>query len=131
MSLVGKILSGAIAFTAGLSQNKTNGSALDAFFRYQGLTLHRNSILGTLSASLPSVSRVDPRVSSIDPSLGLPDTNQTVSYVFSVTRGVLSPDGYQKTMILVNGAFPGPLIEANWGDWISGQLSAPEIWEEV
>ncbi|MCJ1348816.1 hypothetical protein MMC31_007049, partial [Peltigera leucophlebia] len=22
-------------------------------------------------------------------------------------------------MILVNGAFPGPLIEANWGDWIS------------
>lgn len=32
MSLVGKILSGAIAFTASLSQNKTNGSALDAFF---------------------------------------------------------------------------------------------------
>lgn len=25
-------------------------------------------------------------------------------------------------MILVNGGFPGPLIEANWGDWISGQF---------
>lgn len=71
---------------------------------------------------------MDPRVSSTDPILGLPDTYRTVSYVFNVTRGVLSPDGYQQSMILVNGAFPGPLIEANWGDWISGQLSAPNDW---
>ncbi len=28
-------------------------------------------------------------------------------------------------MILVNGAFPGPLIEANWGDWILGKLVLP------
>lgn len=103
MTLVGKILSGAIAFTAGLSQNQTNG----------------NSILGTLRVPALSVSGVDPRVSSTDPILGLPDTNRTVSYVFNVSRGVLSPDGYQQSMILVNGAFPGPLIEANWGDWIS------------
>lgn len=71
---------------------------------------------------------MDPRVSSTDPILGLPDTHRTVSYVFNVTRGVLSPDGYQQSMILVNGAFPGPLIEANWGDWISGQLGAPNDW---
>lgn len=64
---------------------------------------------------------MDPRVSSTDPIVGLPNTGRTVSYVFNVTRGVLSPDGYQQSMILVNGAFPGPLIEADWGDWISGQ----------
>ncbi|MCJ1427219.1 hypothetical protein MMC29_005122 [Sticta canariensis] len=114
MSLVGKMLSGAIAFAASLSQTQTNG----------------NSILGTLSAPALSVSKVNPHVSSIDPIRGLPDTKRTVSYVFNVTRQVLSPDGYQKSMIVVNGAFPGPLIEANWGDWISGQLGAPKIYEE-
>jgi hypothetical protein len=61
-------------------------------------------------------------VSSIDPVLDIPNTNRTVAYVFNITRAVLSPDGYQKEMILVNDAFPGPVIEANWGDWISGKL---------
>lgn len=121
MSLISKILSGAIAFTAGLSQTQTNGSVSAIFFPSQrGLTLLRNSILGTLSAPPLSVSKVDPTVSSINPFLDFPDTKRTVSYVFNVTRKVLSPDGYQKRMIVVNGAFPGPLIEANWGDWISG-----------
>jgi hypothetical protein len=48
-----------------------------------------------------------------------------------------SPDGFQKEVILVNGQFPGPIIEANWyvgltlsrlpllslsrGDWIEGK----------
>lgn len=72
---------------------------------------------------------MDPRVSSTDPILSLPDTKRTVSYVFNITRGVLSPDGYQNSMILVNNAFPGPLIEANWGDWISGQLDSPKYLE--
>lgn len=30
----------------------------------------------------------------------------------------MAPDGVETSMILVNGQFPGPLIEANWGDWI-------------
>ena len=33
---------------------------------------------------------------------------------------VLAPDGVAKDMIVVNGQFPGPTIEANWGDWIEG-----------
>ncbi|KAG5984556.1 hypothetical protein E4U55_004212 [Claviceps digitariae] len=40
------------------------------------------------------------------------------SYDFTISRGVLSPDGYEREVILINGAFPGPLIEANWGDTI-------------
>jgi FtsP/CotA-like multicopper oxidase with cupredoxin domain len=39
-------------------------------------------------------------------------------YDFHVARKLLSPDGYQKSGIYVNGQFPGPAIEANWGDWI-------------
>ncbi|KAF9879170.1 multicopper oxidase [Colletotrichum karsti] len=39
-------------------------------------------------------------------------------YVFNITRQLHSPDGYEKSMILVNGQSPGPLIEANTGDTI-------------
>lgn len=33
----------------------------------------------------------------------------------------MSPDGYTKDVLLVNGQFPGPLVEANWGDTIEGK----------
>lgn len=39
-------------------------------------------------------------------------------YDFNISRGVIAPDGYEKSVILVNGQFPGPLIEANWGEYI-------------
>lgn len=42
----------------------------------------------------------------------------TRNYDFTISRGVLAPDGYQRDVLLVNGAFPGPTIEANWGDKI-------------
>lgn len=35
-------------------------------------------------------------------------------YEFTIARNFASPDGYRKKSILVNGQFPGPLIEANW-----------------
>jgi FtsP/CotA-like multicopper oxidase with cupredoxin domain len=47
-----------------------------------------------------------------------PDTGVTRTYNFCIKRAVGAPDGYQKDMILVNDMFPGPSIEANWGDWI-------------
>ena len=37
-------------------------------------------------------------------------------YDFSISRGVISPDGYNKSAILINNQYPGPTIEANWGD---------------
>ena len=43
----------------------------------------------------------------------------TRSYDFTISRGTLSPDGVNRSMLLINGQFPGPLIEANWGDTIS------------
>ena len=37
-------------------------------------------------------------------------------YSFTVARGLIAPDGFNKTALLVNGQFPGPTIEANHGD---------------
>ncbi|KAI9148764.1 extracellular dihydrogeodin oxidase/laccase-like protein [Paramyrothecium foliicola] len=48
----------------------------------------------------------------------LPDTGVVRRYNFTVARGTRSPDGVSKHMILVNDQFPGPLIEADWGDTI-------------
>jgi hypothetical protein len=38
-------------------------------------------------------------------------------YDWTVSRSTLAPDGVPVDVMLVNGEFPGPLIEANWGDW--------------
>ncbi|GJC89889.1 oxydoreductase ptaK [Colletotrichum liriopes] len=47
-----------------------------------------------------------------------PNTGVTRNYDFTISRGTIAPDGYERSVLLVNGAFPGPTIEANWGDWI-------------
>jgi len=49
-----------------------------------------------------------------------PLTGVVRQYDFNVTRMTLAPDGVDRDMIVVNGQFPGPTIEANWGDWIQG-----------
>jgi FtsP/CotA-like multicopper oxidase with cupredoxin domain len=53
----------------------------------------------------------------------MPNTGVTRKYKFSVNYGVIAPDGVQKNGILINGQFPGPLIEANWGDWIEVEVT--------
>ncbi|KAH9875831.1 hypothetical protein IAQ61_003296 [Plenodomus lingam] len=64
-----------------------------------------------------------------DPYTNLPDTGVTRYYDFTVARKWLSPDGYNKSSIVVNGEFPGPAIEANWGDWVEvrvhNQITGP------
>ena len=45
-------------------------------------------------------------------------------------RGLIAPDGVNKTALLINNQFPGPLLEANWGDTIQvtvhNRISGPE-----
>jgi FtsP/CotA-like multicopper oxidase with cupredoxin domain len=48
----------------------------------------------------------------------IPTTGVTRKYDFTVARATIAPDGYEKSAMLVNGQFPGPTIEADWGDWI-------------
>ena len=55
---------------------------------------------------------------------------QERSYDFTIARGTIAPDGYQKDVLLINGQFPGPTIEANWGDTITvtvnNDITGPE-----
>ncbi|KIW06571.1 uncharacterized protein PV09_02999 [Verruconis gallopava] len=52
----------------------------------------------------------------------MPDTGITRRYNFTLTRAIIAPDGYEKSVILVNNQFPGPMVEANWGDWIEVEV---------
>lgn len=48
----------------------------------------------------------------------VPNTGMTRHYDFTVTAQDIAPDGVTMSGMVVNGQFPGPTIEANWGDWI-------------
>ncbi|WYZ39515.1 hypothetical protein EsH8_III_001429 [Colletotrichum jinshuiense] len=103
---------------ASLSQDKTNGK----------------SPLGTLQAAkLPQFMRNNPLPNgfpwgqlSADRTnyyKEWPNTGVVRKYDFTVSRGTIAPDGYERKVLLVNGAFPGPTIEANWGDWIEVKVT--------
>ncbi|KAE8381899.1 multicopper oxidase-domain-containing protein [Aspergillus bertholletiae] len=63
-------------------------------------------------------SSTNPPWSTVSPTDEPPDTGVTRYYDFTISREVLAPDGYPKNGLLINGQFPGPMIEANWGDMI-------------
>lgn len=48
-----------------------------------------------------------------------PTTGNTVSYDWTITNTTLAPDGYSRPVFAINGQYPGPTLEANWGDMIS------------
>ncbi|KAG2093564.1 multi-copper oxidase laccase-like protein [Suillus cothurnatus] len=52
----------------------------------------------------------------LDPSFVVTSTPTTRYYEFVISEAVGSPDGVQRTMLVVNNQFPGPLIEVNSGD---------------
>jgi len=45
-----------------------------------------------------------------------PDTGKVVKYHLDITDEVMSPDGFEKPVMVVNGQFPGPTLVADWGD---------------
>lgn len=47
-----------------------------------------------------------------------PNTGVIRTYDFTIKRQKKAPDGYLKSVMTINGQFPAPLIEANWGDTI-------------
>ena len=52
-----------------------------------------------------------------------------VNYVFNIVNANISPDGFSRPAVLVNGAFPGTLIEATPADTlhvtVNNQLTDP------
>ncbi|EPE08383.1 multicopper oxidase [Ophiostoma piceae UAMH 11346] len=114
-----------LASAAGLVQKASNG----------------NSVLGTpLAPELPPFLTNNPlpqgfpwgslTANGTNQYTTYPNTGVIRSYDFTISRGTLAPDGYEKSMILINGAFPGPTIEANWGDTIQvtvhNNITGPE-----
>jgi FtsP/CotA-like multicopper oxidase with cupredoxin domain len=51
-------------------------------------------------------------------SANVPNTGITRYYNFTVYQSTTNADGVVRDTMTVNGQFPGPAIEANWGDWI-------------
>ncbi|KAK6008545.1 hypothetical protein QM012_000448 [Aureobasidium pullulans] len=47
-----------------------------------------------------------------------PKTCNTVEYSLDLTECEVAPDGVSRKALCVNGQFPGPLLEASWGDEI-------------
>lgn len=51
-------------------------------------------------------------------------------YDLTIERSTIAPDGVERSAILINGAFPGPLLEANWGDTfqitVHNNITGPE-----
>jgi len=85
------------------------------------------SVLGTLLAPtlssfltnnpLPdSFSWASATVNNTDPYTTTPQFGVTRNYNFNIARGYIAPDGVNRSVLLVNGAFPAPLLEVNWGD---------------
>ncbi|KAM3071831.1 hypothetical protein ACMFMG_009688 [Clarireedia jacksonii] len=124
-ALIGGLLAGVVGIANTLSQDVTNGL----------------SLLGTLeAATFPKFLKDNPlpngfpwgsrTASGSNPYTEYPNTGVIRSYDFTVTRGRIAPDGYFKDVILINGQFPGPTIEANWGDTfqitVHNQISNPE-----
>ncbi|TGO22870.1 hypothetical protein BPAE_0152g00250 [Botrytis paeoniae] len=89
---------------ASLSQLETNGL----------------SLWGTLDVpQLPLYNSTNAPQTSLQNTYGaIPNTGRTVYYDWTISRGYIAPDGVNKSVILINGQFPGPLLDANWGDMI-------------
>ncbi|KAI9649367.1 hypothetical protein NHQ30_001942 [Ciborinia camelliae] len=96
---------------ASLSQFETNGlslwGTLDApqLPSYKAINAPQNHLRSTCGAAGA-------------PSTAIPNTGRTVNHDWNITRGYIAPDGVNKSVILINGQFPGPLLDASWGDMI-------------
>lgn len=105
-----------IAIAHALSQAQTNGASL--WGTLQAPTYDQFLSSGPRPDEHPWGKRT---ANNSNPYKDAPDTGITRHYQFTLSRARKSPDGYLKDVILINDQFPGPLIEANWGDLIEGK----------
>ncbi|KAI1608787.1 Cupredoxin [Exophiala viscosa] len=118
-----------------LSQAQTNGNSLLGTLLAQTFLRFIGDILGLLGAG----SLIPPpsgfpwgllTAAGTNPYTNAPTTGIVRSYNFVVSRGIIAPDGVERSALLINGGFPGPTIEANWGDTIqvtvTNNITGPE-----
>ena len=70
----------------------------------------------TLAARGDAVSVPSPNNFVVGSIIGQPPTTRHYNFVVSQRQG--APDGFSKPMLVVNGMYPGPTIEANQHDRI-------------
>lgn len=108
--------------------------------RLGDVKLPRKSLLGTLLAPLlphfltnnplPNGYPWSTRNTLTNYYQDYPYTGVIREYDLTISRDYLAPDGYERRVMLINGQFPGPLLEANWGDTfqvkVTNNISNPE-----
>ncbi|KAI8598138.1 multi-copper oxidase laccase-like protein [Dissophora ornata] len=60
----------------------------------------------------------DPSEFVLNKNFSISRTQSTRYYEWTISQQTIAPDGMERPMLLVNGMFPGPLVEANTGDRI-------------
>ncbi|KAL6709371.1 hypothetical protein ACN47E_001778 [Coniothyrium glycines] len=86
-----------------------------------GYPYHSANATKTHSYAATSGSSVTPAPEANCPVM--PDTGVTRTYDLHVAYQTIAPDGVIRNGLTINGQYPGPLIEANWGDWIKFQVT--------
>lgn len=118
-----------------LTQEDTNGNSLLGTLDAPKLHPFVDSkALGSGRPGLRGATVVQPpwgtKTAKLSDPNEVPVTNQTRSYYLIAERGIKSPDGVQRNVMLLNGSYPGPTIEANWGDIIEvtveNRITGPE-----
>lgn len=94
-----------------LPQDKTNGNSVLGTMNAPKLPRWLN---GPMPQGFPWGSRT---AQNTNPYTDPPNTGVTRPYTFHITEQTIMPDGVEKPGLVINGGFPAPTIEANWGDW--------------
>ena len=95
-------------------------------------TAHLKILLWLLGSSLVLGNPIFPRHDTshghpftIDTNFydNIPDTKVVREYWFDIVNTTAAPDGDERPVLLVNGQFPGPAIEADWGDMVKVHIT--------
>ncbi|PSK56592.1 Iron transport multicopper oxidase [Elsinoe australis] len=108
---------GANSSDAALSQQATNGDSVWGTLQAPTYNEFINGSGEPIQAGTPWGDR-NARITNYYDLRDVPNTGKTRHYTFTVDEKNIAPDGVPKPGIVINGQFPGPMIEANWGDWI-------------
>ncbi|KAG0147500.1 hypothetical protein CROQUDRAFT_61647 [Cronartium quercuum f. sp. fusiforme G11] len=73
--------------------------------------------------------KVNSKELHLSPKFKITSEPKTRHYHFEITNRTAAMDGYQRPVLVINGQFPGPLIEANDGDTlkitVNNQINLP------
>ncbi|ORY10070.1 laccase-1 precursor [Clohesyomyces aquaticus] len=92
-----------------------SSSASSSYSSVSSASYSSNSSVSSYSSSASSSASSSTPVPACPT---MPDTGVTRTYDFEVAYQTIAPDGIERNGLTINGQFPGPLVEANWGDWI-------------